>query len=64
MESYGRGGFPEGTLSQPNGLVTAKELSPLSPNMIYKVSTWLPQPESISRSVSQTVGSWSEVLMV
>lgn len=44
MESYGRGGFAEGTLSQPNGLVTAKELSPLSPNMIYTTSTWLPQP--------------------
>lgn len=31
MESCGSGVFPEGTLSQPNGLVTTKELSALSP---------------------------------
>lgn len=42
MESYGSGVFPEGTLSQPNGLVTTKELSALSPNTVYKASTWLP----------------------
>lgn len=47
MESYGSGVFPEGTLSQPNGLVTTKELSALSPNTVYKASTWLPQPESV-----------------